>query len=150
MEHERKDTFNFILNDCEQNPIAKENIILACYCDIFADWFEEQVFEDKMRLADIPREIRLLPPSENIYVYALRLSSRKYFPVERFIEDLNIITDDICSVAKQKWEFVEHLILRLESYLDINEWLENPQFIECKKSITERLDNFRLLSANGE
>lgn len=150
MEQERKDKFNFILNGCEPNPIVRENIILSNYCDIFVDWLEEQVFNNKMRLSDIPREIRLLPPSSGIYLYALRLSSRKYFPVERFIEDLNIITDDICSVDKQKWEFVKLLILRLGSYLDINEWLDNPQFIECKRSITERLDNFRHLSANSK
>lgn len=103
----------------------------------FLEWLEKMVLNDKILLQDIPRFIRL--EDNTLYVYALRLSSRRAFPCERFVNDLNTFCDDIMSLDDNSSSTIDFLVHRLVGYMSINEHEEDESFIGFKNNLDERI-----------
>lgn len=100
-------------------------------------WLETMVLNDRILLQDIPQSIRLADGSA-LYTYALRLSSRKDLPCERFIRDLNTLCEDILSLDDNSRRIIG-LIDRLFGYLSINEHEGEQRFINYKHNLNERI-----------
>lgn len=101
------------------------------------EWLETMVLNDRILLQDIPQSIRLADGSA-LYTYALRLSSRKDLPCERFVCDLNTLREDILSLDDNSREIID-LVDRLFSYLSINEHEGEESFINFKNNLNERV-----------
>lgn len=105
-------------------------------CSKTLQLLENMVLYNKIRLQDIPREIRL--EDDTLYIYAFRLSSRRAFPCERFIEDLNTLCEDICSLEDNN-RYKYWLVGQLSDQLSINEHKEDERIVNYEKNLNEEV-----------
>lgn len=64
------------------------------FCESSLRWTCDTLLCDKIRLEDVPKEIRAA--SGAVYITALRISN--IISCERFVQDLTILAQDICTL----------------------------------------------------
>lgn len=83
---------------------------------IASGWMSSMLLADKLRLKDIPQDVRTA--DYGLYIAALRLS--RDISVERFVEDLTVLSEDASGLDKDNWQSGQ--ILRL---LADNAWMDD-------------------------
>lgn len=120
------------------------------------EWLENMVLNNRIRLQDISQSIRLADCT--LYTLALRLSSRRALPCERFISDLNTLCEDILSLddrvtastaarpaplGQSPYDIVsceiDLLVNRLFDYMSLNQHEDEECFIRFKNNLDERI-----------
>lgn len=97
-------------------------------------WLEHMLLYNEIELQSIPRDIRV--SSRGIYIMAFRISSRKPTPCERFIEDMNTLCEDICSLDNDDTD-KDDLVKTFFTYLNMNEHKEDEIFVNFEKNLCE-------------
>lgn len=107
------------------------------YYDLYQNalhWIKSMLLYDKIRLKEIPQEIRF---SNNIiYITALRISNG--ISVNRLIEDLEVLCGDICSL-NEKNRCSEKLLRIFSAYLNINNYKEEERFVSFQNNICKEI-----------
>mgnify|MGYP007083915063 CR=1 FL=1 len=107
------------------------------YYDLYQNalhWIKSMLLYDKIRLKEIPQEIRF---SNNIiYITALRISNG--ISVNRLIEDLEVLCGDICSL-NEKNRYSEKLLRIFSAYLNINNYKEEERFVSFQNNICKEI-----------
>lgn len=70
---------------------------LMNFRQITLQWIEKMLFYDKIRLKDIPTEIRI--SSADIYIIAFRISRNKTF--HQYLQDLEVLCSDLITMENQ-------------------------------------------------
>lgn len=111
--------------------------IIDNYYDLYQNalhWIKSMLLYDKIRLKEIPQEIRF---SNNIiYITALRISNG--ISVNRLIEDLEVLCGDICSL-NEKNRCSEKLLRIFSAYLNINNYKEEERFVSFQNNICKEI-----------
>jgi hypothetical protein len=94
-------------------------------------WINDMLLCNRIRLKDVPRDIRT---ASCVYVSAFRIS--RGISCERYIEDLAILRDDICSL-EEGYFYKGQLIDTLFDYLSIHDYEGDKRIEEFERSLPE-------------
>lgn len=97
-------------------------------------WIEKMLFYDKVRLKDIPTEIRAT--SADIYIVAFRISRNK--TCHQYLQDLEVLCSDLITMENQ--DSIKSKLLRiLSNALKFHDFGEKQEFINFQKNMPKNL-----------
>ncbi len=97
-------------------------------------WIEKMLFYDKVRLKDIPTEIRAT--SADIYIVAFRISRNK--TCHQYLQDLEVLCSDLITMENQ--DSIKSKLLRiLSNALKFHDFGEKQEFVNFQKNMPKNL-----------
>lgn len=112
-----------------------ENICqLMNFQQITLQWIEKILFYDKVRLKDIPTEIRAT--SADIYIVAFRIS--RNITCQRYLQDLEVLCLDLTAMKNQD-PMKSKLLRILSNALKFHDFGEKQEFVNFQKNMPEIL-----------
>lgn len=92
-------------------------------------WVKKMLLSDMIRLREVPKAIRI--SSTTVYATALRISNS--VGCARFVQDLQILTQDIYTTSDER--ICAALISVLQDYININDHIGEEEFERFKSDI---------------
>lgn len=107
---------------------------LMNFRQITLQWIEKMLFYDKVRLKDIPTEIRAT--SADIYIVAFRISRNK--TCHQYLQDLEVLCSDLITMENQ--DSIKSKLLRiLSNALKFHDFGEKQEFVNFQKNMPKNL-----------
>lgn len=97
-------------------------------------WIEKMLFYDKVRLKDIPTEIRMT--SADIYIVAFRIS--RNITCQRYLQDLEVLCLDLTAMKNQD-PMKSKLLRILSNALKFHDFGEKQEFVNFQKNMPKNL-----------
>lgn len=97
-------------------------------------WIEKMLFYDKVRLKDIPTEIRMT--SADIYIVAFRIS--RNITCQRYLQDLEVLCLDLTAMKNQD-PMKSKLLRILSNALKFHDFGEKQEFVNFQKNMPKIL-----------
>lgn len=107
---------------------------LMRFRQITLQWIEKMLFYDKIRLKDIPAEIRI--SSTDIYIIAFRIS--RNITCQRYLQDLEVLCLDLTAMKNQD-PMKSKLLRILSNALKFHDFGEKQEFVNFQKNMPEIL-----------
>lgn len=107
---------------------------LMRFRQITLQWIEKMLFYDKIRLKDIPAEIRI--SSTDIYIIAFRISRNK--TCHQYLQDLKVLCSDLITMKNQD-PMKSKLLRILSNALKFHDFGEKQEFVNFQKNMPEIL-----------
>lgn len=107
---------------------------LMNFRQITLQWIEQMLFYDKMRLKDIPTEIRI--SSADIYIIAFRISRNK--TCHQYLQDLEVLCSDLITMENQD-PMKSKLLRILSNALKFHDFGEKQELVDFQKNMPEIL-----------
>lgn len=107
---------------------------LMNFQQITLQWIEKILFYDKVRLKDIPTEIRAT--SADIYIVAFRIS--RNITCQRYLQDLEMLCLDLTAMKNQD-PMKSKLLRILSNALKFHDFGEKQEFVNFQKNMPEIL-----------
>ena len=101
---------------------------------ITLQWIEKMLFYDKVRLKDIPTEVRAT--SADIYIVAFRIS--RNITCQRYLQDLEVLCLDLTAMKNQD-PMKSKLLRILSNALKFHDFGEKQEFVNFQKNMPEIL-----------
>ena len=107
---------------------------LMNFRQITLQWIEKMLFYDKIRLKDIPAEIRI--SSTDIYIIAFRISRNK--TCHQYLQDLKVLCSDLITMENQD-PMKSKLLRILSNALIFHDFGEKQELVDFQKNMPEIL-----------
>ena len=107
---------------------------LMNFQQITLQWIEKMLFYDKVRLKDIPTEVRAT--SADIYIVAFRIS--RNITCQRYLQDLEVLCLDLTAMKNQD-PMKSKLLRILSNALKFHDCGEKQAFVNFQKNMPEIL-----------
>ena len=107
---------------------------LMNFQQITLQWIEKILFYDKVRLKDIPTEVRAT--SADIYIVAFRIS--RNITCQRYLQDLEVLCLDLTAMKNQD-PMKSKLLRILSNALKFHDFGEKQEFVNFQKNMPEIL-----------
>lgn len=107
---------------------------LMNFRQITLQWIEKMLFYDKVRLKDIPTEIRAI--SADIYIVAFRISRNK--TCHQYLQDLEVLCSDLITMENQD-PMKSKLLRILSNALKFHDFGEKQEFVNFQKNMPKNL-----------
>ncbi|WP_276688229.1 hypothetical protein [Ruminococcus callidus] len=107
---------------------------LMNFRQITLQWIEQMLFYDKIRLKDIPTEIRI--SSADIYIIAFRISRNK--TCHQYLQDLEVLCSDLITMENQD-PMKSKLLRILSNALKFHDFGEKQELVDFQKNMPEIL-----------
>ena len=107
---------------------------LMNFQQITLQWIEKMLFYDKVRLKDIPTEVRAT--SADIYIVAFRIS--RNITCQRYLQDLEMLCLDLTAMKNQD-PMKSKLLRILSNALKFHDFGEKQEFVNFQKNMPEIL-----------
>lgn len=107
---------------------------LMNFQQITLQWIEKMLFYDKVRLKDIPTEVRAT--SADIYIVAFRIS--RNISCQRYLQDLEVLCLDLTAMKNQD-PMKSKLLRILSNALKFHDFGEKQEFVNFQKNMPEIL-----------
>lgn len=107
---------------------------LMNFQQITLQWIEKILFYDKVRLKDIPTEIRAT--SADIYIVAFRIS--RNITCQRYLQDLEVLCLDLTAMKNQD-PMKSKLLRILSNALKFHDFGEKQELVDFQKNMPEIL-----------
>ena len=107
---------------------------LMNFQQITLQWIEKMLFYDKVRLNDIPTEVRAT--SADIYIVAFRIS--RNITCQRYLQDLEVLCLDLTAMKNQD-PMKSKLLRILSNALKFHDFGEKQEFVNFQKNMPEIL-----------
>ena len=107
---------------------------LMNFQQITLQWIEKMLFYDKVRLKDIPTEVRAT--SADIYIVAFRIS--RNITCQRYLQDLEVLCLDLTAMKNQD-PMKSKLLRILSNALKFHDFGEKQEFVNFQKNMPEIL-----------
>ena len=107
---------------------------LMNFQQITLQWIEKMLFYDKVRLKDIPTEVRAT--SADIYIVAFRIS--RNITYQRYLQDLEVLCLDLTAMKNQD-PMKSKLLRILSNALKFHDFGEKQEVVNFQKNMPEIL-----------